>query len=193
MKLLDVIDSFFSELEGNQRLRIGSYLVVTLVAISTIMELKDANRILTMQYRSLDETKFDLESVDEDSIWRARHEKELEYKEALSKKLWSAPSENQVLASIQSNLRQLAANIGLEDFSLVTGTPDWHDEIPKIKQVRSRLSIRFRNDEGFRLIESIESSSPIFLIERLKIDADTGGQMRGSSMSMDVLAFYLSD
>ena len=85
MKLLDVIDSFFSELEGNQRLRIGSYLVVTLVAISTIMELKDANRILTMQYRSLDETKFDLESVDEDSIWRARHEKELEYKEALSK------------------------------------------------------------------------------------------------------------
>ena len=120
MKLLDVIDSFFSELEGNQRLRIGSYLVLTLVAISTIMELKDANRILTMQYRSLDETKFDLESVDEDSIWRARHEKELEYKLTYT--------------VLDSDDKNLLPSIDSEDTKMIPPDED-SSKIPKLSLV----------------------------------------------------------
>lgn len=188
-----LLSALSEQVEQNLRLRLGVYLILVLVLAWCCLVISEHNQELELKYQQAFSAYQDLASIGDATEWQTRYEAQSKLHAELLTKLWRAPSENQILASIQSSIRKLAKESKVDGYSVTIGTPQWYDESTGIKQVRSRIRARFASDEALLLVALVEDATPLLRVENLRLDIDTVRRANANTMSMDVLAYYQAE
>lgn len=184
------LEPLAQEVENNDRLRFGLYLILAIGITWLSLLLADANAELEREFINLRESHREVIGLGDENLWQQRYAEQSDVAETLQARLWTASTENQTLASIQSTLRKLTADAGLVKPSVLIGTPQWRSEALALKQVRTRVRGTFKADVALELVTRIEDFEPVLAVESLSIEIIRGHATRGNRFNMDVVAYY---
>lgn len=181
------------ELNASDRLRYGFYAICSLLSVWIWLVLADHNVELKRSLQMTSARLADLRSVASQEVWEQRQREESQVAQRLQNLLWVSETENQTLAAIQSTIRGAVQASGLNSMSVTVGSPQWHVEGQALKQVRTRVRARGQTNDALKLVALLEDHQPQFVVEGLSIEVLRKPGSGGNRISVDALAYFLSD
>lgn len=174
------------EIEANQRLRWGLFLIVAITGLYLALVLDDIQIELNAEHESLVRHYGELISLEPEEYWQdklALEEKTLEQKEIV---VWKASSEALARANMQSKISTFAQLASLQKFKLNVGSFQPHAKLKNISVVRFELDAGYTEDKVLDFINALESNIPIFNVARMTLRTGT----KRSRVTMLIYAFY---
>ncbi len=191
MKLPSRLAPFILELNSNDRLRYGFFLIVTLTVTWLTLALADTNAQKHQDYRKRAYMLAELENIAATEVWEARKENLQGVRQSLQSSLWSAATRSQALAAIQTTLRKLSSDSAFNKTTVTVGTPLLLDESLDMYQVRIRVRGSYSNDSALLFVARVEDFKPKFSIENMSMVVVPSRALGQNRFNADILAYFI--
>ena len=179
MKIETLIKDLVEEWDQNLRVRYGVIAILLIISLWLILSLQDLVSAKKVELDNATQDYRDIQLIESESFWLEQLEAEKVLESKIKKMFWRVPSESRAKVYAQSRLLEVANALGITRTQIKVGEPQEVEALPGYFRLQLSFVGFFRGRQFFDFISEMESGTPEFFFESLRIATSSDAKKEG--------------